>query len=262
MLLYPPVFNCRPFLLLLMLCCAAVLRGQSATPKQAFADSMALLNIHKKFDEDAKTWYAIYNIGAVIHVYLAVADPLQQRKILTNGMEVWIDPKGKKNKKTGIFFPLATQPAGQKNPEPPSPPAFNSAGNSEAADTGTVKALAAVAAQKEMKVTGFREELNGMQNILHPSGMAVRLYFIKDTLVYEAQLPLNIFAETPAVHSHMSVCLVQKGMNLPVQGGNDLPPDGGGMDGMMPPPGGPPPGSEDRMQLFQDDVIWYKFILQ
>ena len=80
--------------------------------------------VKKMYDEDAKSWYAIYITGDVIHVYLAVTDPLQQRKIITNGMELWIDTKGKKNKKTGIFFPFNKHEANEKPIQGP-PPGFN-----------------------------------------------------------------------------------------------------------------------------------------
>jgi hypothetical protein len=219
----------------------------------------------KNYDEDAKSWYAVYNTGNIIHVYLAVTDPLQQRKIVTNGMELWIDTKGKKNKKTGIFFPVNTHEPNEKPLQTP-PPGFNGPGsfdNHTGPDTNSIQSLkTAIAHQREMKLTGFKEDLNGLQNIDHPSGIHVSLYFVKDTLVYEAQLPVNTFSEPLSVNLHISVCLVEKGMTMPGPGGNEMPPDGGGGDGMMPPPGGPPPGGEDGMGMFQDNTIWYKLVLQ
>jgi hypothetical protein len=222
------------------------------------------LPVKKNYDGDSKSWYAVYNTGSVIHVYLAVTDPLQQRKIVTNGMEIWIDTKGKKNKKTGIFFPFNTHQANER-PMQGSPPGFNGPGgfdNHNGPDTNNVQMLTKSIAQKrEMKLIGFKEDLNGVQNINHPSGISVSLYFIKDTLVYDAQLPVNTLSEPLLVNSRISVCLIEKGMAMSDFDGGQLPPDGGG-DGMMPPPGGPPPGGEDGMRLFQDNTIWYKFSLQ
>ncbi|MEP6746072.1 MAG: hypothetical protein ABJB86_00015 [Bacteroidota bacterium] len=91
-----------------------------------------------------------------------------------------------------------------------------------------------IARQHEMKLTGFKEDLNGMQNIHHPSGLSISLYFIKDTLVYGAQLPVNTLAEPLSVNSRISICLVEKGMKMPDFGGGQMPPDGGG-DGILRP---------------------------
>jgi hypothetical protein len=229
----------------------------------------AAVPVKKNYDEDAKSWYAVYNTGNIIHIYLAVTDPMQQRKIVTNGMELWIDAKGKKNKTTGILFPVITHAANEKPMQGP-PPGFNGNGpgsfdNHNGPDTNNIQALEKnIALQREMKLTGFKQELNGLQNIHHPSGIQVSLYFIKDTLVYDAQLPVNTLSEPLSVNSHISVCFIEKGMAMPDFGGNQMPPPDGGGDGMMPPPGGgggPGPGGEDRMRMFQDDIIWYKFSL-
>jgi hypothetical protein len=219
----------------------------------------------KNYDENSKSWYAVYNTGDIIHVYLAVIDPLQQRKIINNGMELWIDTKGKKNKKTGILFPFNAHVSTER-PIQGAQTGFNGPGgfeNHAGADTNNIQLLEkAIALQREMKLTGFKEDLNGLQNIHHPSGIRVSLYFVKDTLVYDAQLPVNTLSEPLSVNLHISVCLVEKGMTMPGPGGNEMPPDGGGGDGMMPPPGGPPPGGEDGMRMFQDNTIWYKLLLQ
>ena len=58
--------------------------------------------IKMRYDDDAKTGYSISNTDRLLKIRLWVADPLQQAKILENGLELWIDIKGKKNKTTGI----------------------------------------------------------------------------------------------------------------------------------------------------------------
>jgi hypothetical protein len=255
--------TCRVLPLLFILSGATRLAAQTGMLQQqpAFSSNR---QVKKNYDDDdAKSWYAVYTAGNIIHVYLAVTDPLQQKKIVTNGMELWIDTKGKKNKKTGILFPLT---AGAENERPlqGSPPDFNrrgSPGNHTGQDTNNIKLLqAAIARLREMKLTGFKEDLNGVQNIHHPSGIDVSLHFVKDTLVYEAQLPVNNFSEPLSINSRISVCLVEKGMVMPDFGGNQMPPGGSGGDGMSP-PGMPPPGGEDGMRLFQDNIIWYKLAL-
>ncbi len=54
-------------------------------------------------------------------------------------------------------------------------------------------------------------------------------------------------------------------MNMEGMNDNGMlpPPDlgGPGGDGMMPPPG-LPPGGEDRIRIFEDNIIRYKFLLK
>jgi hypothetical protein len=255
--------TCQVLSLLFIMCCANHLVAQTGIVQQQPAFS-GNLQVKRNYDDDSKSWYAVYTTGNIIHVYLAVTDPLQQRKIVTNGMELWIDTKGKKNKKTGILFPLAARVENQR-PLQGLPPDFNRPGasdNHSGPDTNNIKALETVISRlREMKLTGFKEDLNGVQNIHHPSGIEVSLYFVKDTLVYEAQLPVNNFPEPLSINSRISVCFVEKGMLMPDFGGGQMPPDGGGGGDGMPPPGGPPPGGEDGMRLFQDNIIWYKLVL-
>lgn len=248
------------------------MRKQLLNSRKIFSSgslAATVIPVKKNYDEDARVWYAVYNLGGILHVYLAVVDPTEQRKILNSGMELWIDTKGKKNKTTGIAFPINTHTADERPAQGP-PPGFNGPGgpggfdNQRGPDTNNIKALEkTIAQQREMKLTGFKPELNGLQNVMHPSGIQVSLYFIKDTLVYDAQLPLNTLTDPPSLNSHISIGFIAKGMAMPDFGGGQMPPpDGGGGGDGMPPPGGPPPGGgEDRMRLFQDDIIWYKFSL-
>ena len=256
----------RVLRLLFILASTTSIRAQTGAWQQQPAsgnnrDTAVEVPVKKNYDEDAKSWYAVYNTGNIIHVYLAVTDPLQQRKIVTNGLELWIETKGKKNKKTGILFPVTLHEAGER-PVQATPPGFSGPGGfgNHPPDTNNIQVLeTAIALQREMKLTGFKEDLNGMQNIHHPSGIQVSLYFIKDTLVYDAQLPVNTLSDPISVNSRMAVCLVEKGSPLPGFDGNEMLPDGAG-NGMMPPPG-PGPGGEEGMRMFQDNTIWYKFSL-
>ena len=145
---------------------------KTAAPQQfLFSSNKNILpaaTAKQTYDEDAKSWYAVYTAGSTVHVYLAITDPEQQKKVIMNGIELWFDSKGKKNKKTGILFPFMDAsnkhgPAGDTN----RPELFNG----HETDTVNMQALAtAIASQHEMKLTGFKEDLNGIQNIYHPSG--------------------------------------------------------------------------------------------
>ncbi|MES1223629.1 MAG: hypothetical protein ABUT20_49495, partial [Bacteroidota bacterium] len=250
----------RVYILLFIISGSACAAAQTASLQSpVFSNNTP---VKKIYDDDAKSWYAAYITGNIIYVYLAITDPQQQRKIVNNGIELWIDPKGKRNKKTSIAFPLINRLENSKPVQGPLPGFGEPAGfgaHNESDTNNTRQLEAAINSMREMKLTGFKEDLNGVQNIHHPSGIDVSLYFMRDTLVYEAQLPVNTLSEPLLVNSRISVCFVEKGMPMPDFGGNQMPPESGS-DG-MPPPGEPPPGGEDSMHLFRDDVIWYKLVL-
>jgi hypothetical protein len=220
------------------------------------------------YDEDTKTAYAAYNIGQSFYVHLEITDPAQQRKIVQNGLELWIDVKGKKNKKTGIAFPLpdkerAFTPPGDKGSDP-------------AEKLSVRKAIEPILARKkEMTVTGFVKEVNGTQPAHLRDGFQVVLHFKNDTLIYDAEIPFTVFAKALPPDKSISIGIIEKGLlpglndgGMPGEGGggsgggeNGPPPGGGG--GPPPDGGGPPdglpPGGEEMQKAFRDNVIWFTF---
>lgn len=206
------------------------------------------------YDGDAKTGYSVSNSDKLLKVRLWVADPKQQRKILENGLELWIDTRGKKNKKTGILYPLPARPAGNvaKTDHP---------GEAAANEAHSLPSL--VAGQKEIKLVGFSEDLNGVQNQHHLSGIDVSLRIINDTLFYDAQVPLPLLPGLAADNARLGIGIIEKGKDPSLFPGGDMPGGGppGGGDGMG--PGGPPPGNgpapETDIDQFANNVIWYKF---
>jgi len=171
--------------------------------------------------------------------------------------------KGKKNKKTGISYPL-----------PDKERAFTPPGNNStdpAQRLSIRKILEPVLARKrEMTVTGFVNEVNGMQPVHLRDGFEVTLHFRNDTLVYDAEIPLNVFARSLPTDKSISIGIVQKGL-LPAGLNDGGMPDGGGMPGggeNGPPggggppdgglPDGMPPGGDEMQKAFRDNVIWFK----
>ena len=78
---------------------------------------------------------------------------------------------------------------------------------------------------------------------------------VKDTLVYQAQLPLNTLSEPPLVNSRVAVGIIEKRMPAGLQARGDMPTSR--WKGMMPPPA----DREEGMHIFEDSIIWYKFLL-
>ena len=232
------------------------------------------LGIKKIMDEDAYTQYAIYDEGKYIFIKLYITDSLQKRKVLKNGMEVWIDVKGKKNKVTGILFPLEAAannyPGGGNRNAAGGPPPTLQSNQKKSTDT----ALSVLAAKRqEMELKGFSADMNGIHNILQaPLGITAALQMVGDTLIYNAIVAKDALG---TLSQSVSIGIFEKGIELPGFGDMDGGPggDGGGPPGGGPPSGldggtppGPPPGDmqdgvPDFKRMFETNVIWYKLKL-
>jgi hypothetical protein len=158
--------------------------------------------IHNK---DAETSYAIANDSLAVYFCLKIADEQQQMKVLRNGMEMWIDPAGKKNKKTGIHFPLGNSksPGGQN---------FYKQGDKSEKDK---QKLFYMLQLKQMELTGFKEDIDGFQNtMVNSSGVEVIIKWDSlNVLVYEAKIPFRSLKEDISGSDAVSLGFFIHGMN-------------------------------------------------
>lgn len=235
------------------------------TPEQ-FGSTMQPV-VKQQYDEDAFTWYAAYTDDKNIYVRLALKDSLQKRKLLQNGMELWIDSKGKKNKITGIMFPLGEKanmyPGGGNRNAAGGPPPFFTTNTNDNTNADSVLAVMA-GKQQEAELKGFAGNINGRQPLGKLTGFTITTGMQHDTLLYTAVIPLAAFMQQP-LKGAISIGIFEKGIELPGFNGGDGPGgdmDGGGGlppgDGMGGPPGEGPGGDIDMRRLFQTNVIWYK----
>lgn len=222
--------------------------------------------VKQQYDADAFTWYTVYSDDKNIYISLAIKDSLQKRKLLQNGMELWIDSKGKKNKVTGIMFPLGEKanmyPGGGNRNAAGGPPPFFTTNTND--NTNADSTLAQTAArQKEAELKGFAGNINGKQPLYKLDGFTLALGMQHDTLVYTAAIPTAALGQQPA-KGVISIGIFEKGIELPgfnngeepggdMDGGGGPPPGGGG-----PPPGDGPGGDTDIQRLYQTNIIWYK----
>jgi len=267
---------------LLVFTCGVRSHAQVAvsTPEQVSANNQPFAK--QQYDEDALTWYAISNDDKNIYVHLAVKDSLQKRKLLQNGMELWVDSKGKKNKVTGIMFPLGEKvnmyPGGGNRNAAGGPPPFFTPGANDHKNADSMLAQL-ISRQKEAELKGFEGDINGRQPLEKLQGFTIGVGLLHDTLVYDATIPIRSLAHA-ADKGAISIGVFEKGIDMPgfeggpggdMDGGGGPPgggppggggPPPGGGDGFGPPPGdGPPGGGIDFKRLFQTNVIWYKLKL-
>jgi len=230
-------------------------------------------------DIDAGISYAIVNDSDNLYICMKVPDESIQMKMLREGMDLWIDPNGKKNQVTGIHFPLATtlnppmkQGQGQAPPKP--------------AERRKMKLIFLLQA-KDMELTGFREEFNGFQNIqTGKSGVRIRLDIdTTDILVLEAKIPLKDIVVDLKNSNPVNAGFIIKGMKAPKMqegehgsdmggrenrgmgqggrgGGNDRM---GGQGNGFNQAEGYPEGEQGRpgqgQKKFEDISVWHKFVI-
>jgi hypothetical protein len=214
-------------------------------------------------DDDTNFSYSIFNDDHSIIVALKVQDPAEAVKLARNGMEIWIDPKGKKNKKIGVHYPLGPSADDLQ-------PRQNRMMEMNSGDTGSVflrkQAVITLLRKKDVEYVGFKPEINGRKDISDTGNISIATaYPAKDALYYSVRIPFTAFREPIDPHHPFSVGIIIKGMQMG-NGGSDggSPGDDGGPGGGGPPPGGGPGGSDgdDFRKIFGDDAVWQKVNLK
>lgn len=204
-------------------------------------------------NEYANFSYAIISDNQSITIALKVDDPTEALKLARNGMEIWLDPRGKKSKKIGIHYPLGTPPNDRRiGPD-------GREGN--AGDTGNVwlrkQAILTLLQKKEVNYTGFTPATNRVKDVSDTTGITIATsYPAHDALYYSVRIPLIALPEPLDPHHPLSVGIIIKGMTL--TGGPDGGP--GGDEGGGPPPGVAGPGDDDFRRLLGDDTVWQKVV--
>ena len=221
-------------------------------------------------DDDANFSYAIFNDDHSMTIALKVQDPDEALKLARNGLEIWIDPKGKKKQKTGVRYPLG--------PSADSMQRRQGRMDLNPGDTGRAflrkQAVLTVLRKKDVEYEGFKAEINGKKDVSDTSIINIATaYPARDAFYYSVRIPFTAFQEPIDPHHPFSVGIIIKGVQMgnggfegggPGEGGGgfggDGPPPGGGPGGQGGGPGGP--GGDDFRKLFADDAVWQKVSLK
>lgn len=204
----------------------------------------------KYYFEDSGVSVGLINDGKYLYVSMMTENPMLRTQIMRQGLIVWLDPRGGKNKTFGIKFPLGRQGGEQDEEETDSRAMMD-----EIAREELMQRLQE--SMTELEVLGPDDEVLGRMDIENTKGIEVQMRNAGGTFVYELMVPLATSEEYPFALGAEPGDVIGVGFLSPkmqmrrpsgVRGGGRIPGGGGGM-----PPGGG--GGMGRL-MPQDLKIW------
>jgi hypothetical protein len=136
------------------------------------------------YDNDTRLNYALSNDAKNLYVCIRATDDRTQIRMLRAGFTVWLDPEGKKNKATGITYPLP-QSLIKKRSELPND-------EKQKPDIARLRQKFKEE-QTQMQLTGFKGT-NGFSSLNNKEGIGVAINWDSSgTMLYEAVIPFNTF---------------------------------------------------------------------
>lgn len=136
------------------------------------------------YDSDTKLNYAVSNDTKNLYLCVRVGDDQAQMTLMRSGLTVWLDTEGKKNKTTGITYPLSralTTKQSQINNEEKERPTM-----------GQMKKQF-LSKQNQVLLIGFKNA-NGLSPLQNSEGISVALNWDSSgVMIYEAVIPIKTF---------------------------------------------------------------------
>jgi len=204
----------------------------------------------KYYFEDSAISVGLINDAQYLYVSMMTENPMIRTQIMRQGLTVWLDPKGGKNKIFGIKYPLGRQGEEQEG-ERLTPEAMMD----ETAREEMMQKLQE--SMTELEVLGPDEEVLGKMDIKDAKGIDVKMRNAGGTFVYELRIPLSSSEEYPYAVGVKSGDMIGVGFLSPkLQMQKPRGMRGGGMPGMGG-RGGMRAGGMGR-QMPQQLKIWTK----
>lgn len=167
-----------------------IINEQEVTLASTFSDIVVdgkpdeWVNIPHDFSTGSTVEFSVANNASNLFILLKVPSILEQQKILKGGMDVWVSPDGKKDKKTGITYPVKGELGETEQP----------ISNTEKSNERE-KHLQMAAQVISMQRYGFIPEYNGVQSIRQNTGFKASIGWDEnDVMIYELTIPLKAFA--------------------------------------------------------------------
>lgn len=158
------------------------------------------------YDNDTKLNYAFSNDAKNLYLCVRVGDDQAQVRLLHSGFTIWLDREGKKNKTTGITYPLPRSMI-MKQSE------LNSEEKQKPDITKAKKQFSAK--QNLVLLRGFKNA-NGMSPLHNSEGINVALNWDSSgAMIYEAVVPFKTFFKD-AVSASDTLNAWSVGFEIPV----------------------------------------------
>jgi hypothetical protein len=211
----------------------------------------------KYYFEDSGISLGLINDSQYLYVSMMTENPMIRGQVMQQGLIVWFDSRGGKNKTFGIKYPIGRQRETEKG-EGMDPQKMMDELTREEMMQRLQEAMT------DLEVLGPDEEVLAKMDIEEAQGIVVKMRNAAGTFVYELKVPLAASEEFPfavgvAAGDIVGVGLISPKMEMRrpsgMRGGGLMPPGGGGMGGGMGGRGGM--GSMGRI-MPQDLKIWAK----
>ncbi|MGA3014240.1 MAG: hypothetical protein ABSD71_09410 [Bacteroidales bacterium] len=212
------------------------------------------------FNKQAQVNYSIVNDSSAFYLCIRIADEYEQMKALRNGIELRFNTRGKKKTEETVLFPIGgkMEMGGRMSDD-------------EKRNRRTMQLMLLLKMQ-DMEVTGFRNGVNGMQNIKSGKNgfLAAFNWDSTNVMVYEARIPFNAFITDVKEANPLTVGIIIKGATKPKPEDNDAGMQNQGQGGMPGHQGGMNQGatggggqmqSYANMKIYEDDEIWQSIVV-
>ncbi|UCE40148.1 MAG: hypothetical protein JSV17_11855 [Candidatus Aminicenantes bacterium] len=210
----------------------------------------------KYYFEDSAISVGLINDEQYLYVSMMTENPMIRAQIMRQGLTIWLDPDGGKNKTFGIKFPLGKRGEEQEG-ERMDPPAMMDEMIREEIMQKLQESMT------ELEILGRDEKVLAKMDIEDTKGIEVKMRNVGGTFVYELKVPLVSREEYPFTIGANPGDTIGVGFLSPkmqmkrpnkMRGMGGMPPGGSG--GM--PPGGGMRGYGMKPMMPQDLKIWAK----
>ena len=144
----------------------------------------------KYYFEDSGVSVGLINDGQYLYVSMMTENPMLRTQIMRQGLIVWLDPRGGKNKTFGIKFPLGRQGREQDEEGMDSRVMMD-----EMAREDLMQKLQE--SMTELEVLGADDEVLRRMDIENTKGIEVQMRNTGGTFAYELKVPLAASEEYP-----------------------------------------------------------------
>jgi hypothetical protein len=162
-------------------------------------------NVPHDLSQGSTVEYSVANNNNNVFILMRVPNLLEQAKILQGGMDVWVSTNNKKDKHTGITYPVKGE-LGDLPQKPLAP--------GEKPDVKQ-QHLQLAAQIISMQRFGFKPEYNTVQSIRQNTGFSAAINWdANNVMIYELTIPFSAF-ETAVTADHLEIGISIHGIDRP-----------------------------------------------